>query len=645
MGVVDEIKSRLDIIEVISSYVPSLSKAGRTYKALCPFHNEKTPSFVIFPDTQSWHCFGACGIGGDLFGFVMKQEGLDFRGALELLAAKAGVPLQEKTPDMIEADKARQRLLEMMAATAAYYHHLLLKTPQGSFSRDYLSRRGLGDDVINQFQLGYAPDQWEDLKTHLTAKGYTEKDLLDGGLLVERDDGSSGYDRFRQRLMVPIRDLQGQVIGFGARALSDDQVPKYLNSPQTVLFDKSAVLYGLDMARRAIREAGQVVIVEGYMDVLQAHQQGQANVIAQMGTALTETQLKLLQRLTKKMILALDADTAGSSATLRGINTAREALDEMVAVPTAQGLIRYESRLKVDIRVATLPPGKDPDDILKEDPAAWQQLIDSALPLVDYFIRQTTAELDLETAQGKSQAVQAILPVIREVSDVVQQDHYLRQLASLVKIDERTLRTELQRTPQPRSKSTKQPTDVQPTPPVAADRAARAVQLEEHGLAILVGNPKELQKVNSRLRDNDETPLSADDFLKIENRILFEVIEGWIANDAASLDTLLSLVEVSLEGHLASIMALWHQQPAMPEAYVDKQLADIVVRLRINRLKQQAKELRELQNNAYVAQDKEATKAYMSLMSQVNARLDRLNKTKDALSIMGRRRLEERFST
>jgi DNA primase len=645
MGVVDEIKSRLDIIEVISSYVPSLSKAGRTYKALCPFHNEKTPSFVVFPDTQSWHCFGACGIGGDLFGFVMKQEGLDFRGALELLAAKAGVPLQEKTPDMIEADKARQRLLEMMAATAAYYHHLLLKTPQGSFSRDYLSRRGLGDDVINQFQLGYAPDQWEDLKTHLTAKGYTEKDLLDGGLLVERDDGSSGYDRFRQRLMVPIRDLQGQVIGFGARALSDDQVPKYLNSPQTVLFDKSAVLYGLDMARRAIREAGQVVIVEGYMDVLQAHQQGQANVIAQMGTALTETQLKLLQRLTKKMILALDADTAGSSATLRGINTAREALDEMVAVPTAQGLIRYESRLKVDIRVATLPPGKDPDDILKEDPAAWQQLIDSALPLVDYFIRQTTAELDLETAQGKSQAVQAILPVIREVSDVVQQDHYLRQLASLVKIDERTLRTELQRTPQPRSKSTKQPTDVQPAPPVAADRAARAVQLEEHGLAILVGNPKELQKVNSRLRDNDETPLSADDFLKIENRILFEVIEGWIANDAASLDTLLSLVEVSLEGHLASIMALWHQQPAMPEAYVDKQLADIVVRLRINRLKQQAKELRELQNNAYVAQDKEATKAYMSLMSQVNARLDRLNKTKDALSIMGRRRLEERFST
>jgi DNA primase len=645
MGVVDEIKSRLDIIEVISSYVPSLSKAGRTYKALCPFHNEKTPSFVVFPDTQSWHCFGACGIGGDLFGFVMKQEGLDFRGALELLAAKAGVPLQEKTPDMIEADKTRQRLLEMMAAAAAYYHHLLLKTPQGSFSRDYLSRRGLGDEVINQFQLGYAPDQWEDLKTHLTAKGYTEKDLLDGGLLVERDDGSSGYDRFRQRLMVPIRDLQGQVIGFGARALSDDQVPKYLNSPQTALFDKSAVLYGLDMARRAIREAGQVVIVEGYMDVLQAHQQGQANVIAQMGTALTETQLKLLQRLTKKMILALDADTAGSSATLRGINTAREALDEMVAVPTAQGLIRYESRLKVDIRVATLPPGKDPDDILKEDPAAWQQLIDSALPLVDYFIRQTTAELDLETAQGKSQAVQAILPVIREVSDVVQQDHYLRQLASLVKIDERTLRTELQRTPQPRSKSTKQPTDVQPTPPVAADRAARAVQLEEHGLAILVGNPKELQKVNNRLRDNDETPLSADDFLKIENRILFEVIEGWIANDAASLDTLLSLVEVSLEGHLASIMALWHQQPAMPEAYVDKQLADIVVRLRINRLKQQAKELRELQNNAYVAQDKEATKAYMSLMSQVNARLDRLNKTNDALSIMGRRRLEERFST
>ena len=444
MSVVDEIKARLDIVEVISGYLPSLKKAGRTYKAPCPFHNEKTPSFVVFPETQSWHCFGACGTGGDLFGFVMKQEGLDFRGALEFLAAKAGVSLQEKTPDMIEADKARQRLLEMMAAAAAYFHDLLLKSPQAGFSREYLSGRGLGDRVINQFQLGYALDQWEALKAHLTAKGYTDQDLLNGGLLVERDDGSPGYDRFRHRLMIPIRDGRGQVIGFGARALNDDQVPKYLNSPQTTLFDKSAVLYGLDMARRAMRDAGQVVIVEGYLDVLQAHQQGQANVIAQMGTALTETQLKQLQRHTKKMILALDADTAGSSATLRGINTAREVLDEMVAVPTARGLIRYESRLKVDIRVATLPPGKDPDDILKADLSTWQHLIDSALPLVDYFIRQTAAELDMETAQGKSQAVQVILPVIREVSDAVQQDHYLRQLASLVKIDERTLRTELQ---------------------------------------------------------------------------------------------------------------------------------------------------------------------------------------------------------
>jgi DNA primase len=646
MSVVEEIKGRLDIVDVISSYVPTLKKAGRTYKGLCPFHSEKTPSFVVFPDTQTWHCFGACGIGGDIFSFVMQREGGDFRDALEILAAKAGVSLQEKTPEAIEADKTRQKLLDIVAVAATYFHELLLKSPQASSVRDYLAGRGLETDIIHQFQLGYALDQWEGLKSYLLQKGYAETDMLAAGLLIERDNNLPGYDRFRDRLIIPIRDIRGQVIGFGARALHEQQVPKYLNSPQNALFDKSAILYGLDVARAAIRNEGYVVIVEGYLDVLQAHQQGYANVVAQMGTALTEEQLKSLKRYTDKLILALDADTAGSAATLRGINTAREVLDEVVAVPTAQGLIRYENRLSVDIRIVTLPSGKDPDDVLKEDVSAWQKLLDGALSLVDYYIQQVTAELDLSTAKGKSTAVREIMPILREIGDTIEQDHYLRQLARLVRIDERTLRTELQRTSQSPSRTTTDTVAAQqpmPAQPGQKPSLSQTAQLEEHCLAMLVSHPRGLRNLNQLLQENEEVGLSADDFLKTENRTLFQVIEQWALTELANLDTLLPMVDEHLEGHLASIMTLWHQQPAPVDEYVGKQLAGIVLRLRLERLKQQAKELGEMQKNAYEAQDREATSEYIKLMQQVNSRLSKLNKVKDALSILSRRRLEERF--
>lgn len=646
MSVVEEIKGRLDIVDVISSYVPTLKKAGRTYKGLCPFHSEKTPSFVVFPDTQTWHCFGACGIGGDIFSFVMQREGGDFRDALEILAAKAGVSLQEKTPEAIEADKTRQKLLDIVAVAATYFHELLLKSPQASSVRDYLTGRGLETDIIHQFQLGYALDQWEGLKSYLLQKGYAETDMLAAGLLIERDNNLPGYDRFRDRLIIPIRDIRGQVIGFGARALHEQQVPKYLNSPQNALFDKSAILYGLDVARAAIRNEGYAVIVEGYLDVLQAHQRGYANVVAQMGTALTEEQLKSLKRYTDKLILALDADTAGSAATLRGINTAREVLDEVVAVPTAQGLIRYENRLSVDIRIVTLPSGKDPDDVLKEDVSAWQKLIDGALSLVDYYIQQVTAELDLSTAKGKSTAVREIMPILREIGDTIEQDHYLRQLARLVRIDERTLRTELQRTSQSPSRTTTDTIAAQqpmPAQPGQKPSLSQTAQLEEHCLAMLVSHPRGLRNLNQLLQENEEVGLSTDDFLKTENRTLFQVIEQWALTELANLDTLLPMVDEHLEGHLASIMSLWHQQPAPVDEYVGKQLAGIVLRLRLERLKQQAKELGEMQKNAYEAQDREATSEYIKLMQQVNSRLSKLNKVKDALSILSRRRLEERF--
>ena len=349
MSVVEEIKDRLDIVEVISAYVP-LRKAGNLYKGLCPFHQEKTPSFVVYPDRGTWHCFGACGIGGDVFSFVMKRDNLDFREALEVLAQKAGVELTPPSAARSQQDQTLDRLREINQAAAVWFHHQLRQTPQGQTARDYLAGRGFTDATLDKFLLGYAPDGWNGLLAYLQGKNYEPADLLAAGLVIEREQPEPGrspyFDRFRHRIMTPIRDLHGHVIGFGARALRSEQQPKYLNTPQTPLFEKSSVLYGLDAARRAIRPRGKAIIVEGYMDVLACHQAGEENVVASMGTALTETQIKQLRRYTSTIVLALDADAAGQAATLRGISQAREALDrEWVPVLTPTGLVRHEARL------------------------------------------------------------------------------------------------------------------------------------------------------------------------------------------------------------------------------------------------------------------------------------------------------------
>jgi len=321
MSQIDEIKNRLDIVEVISAYVP-LKKAGRNYKGLCPFHVEKTPSFVVFPDSDGWHCFGACSTGGDIFSFIMKKENLDFGEALRLLADKAGVPLEERRPEQAEKESRLDKLRDLNAVTASFFNHHFVASSQAGAARDYVESRGLNDDTIERFEIGYALDEWDALLGYLKKKGYSEEVILEAGLIIERESGGY-YDRFRNRLVIPIRDRRGRVIGFGARAL-DDSLPKYLNSPQTPLFDKSSVLFGLDKALRAIRSRNEVIIVEGYMDVLTAHQYGIDNVIASMGTALTEKQLRELSRSTSRFILALDSDAAGDQATLRGLHLIRE---------------------------------------------------------------------------------------------------------------------------------------------------------------------------------------------------------------------------------------------------------------------------------------------------------------------------------
>lgn len=653
MGAVDEVKNRIDIVELVSGYVP-LKKAGRNYKGLCPFHAEKTPSFVVFPDTQTWHCFGACGTGGDIFRFIMQREGLDFPEALRELARRAGVQLAPPTPQSEAIDRQREKLLDIHAAAAQYFNHLLRRSKEGGRAREYVAEREINSETIERFQLGYALNTWEGLKSHLMGRGYTEDDLVEAGLLAKKEETGSSYDRFRNRLIIPIRDVQGRVIAFGARALNPNDVPKYLNSPQTPLFDKSSTLFGLDLAKRAIRSQDQAVIAEGYMDVMSAHQHGHANVVAGMGTALTEAQLRLLKRFTKNFVLALDADTAGDAATLRGINLAREALDRRaVPVPTAQGLIRFEGQLDADIRIATLPPGRDPDDILRQTPELWPELIEGALPVVDFYLQVVSTQYDLNTAKGKSAIVREVLPLLREVKDRVERNHYVGQLARLVKIDERLLLAELDgagRAPTARQR---------PTPKVQSAAASPLSQPEhtffgpeEYALAIILGQPEALKTANDELLGLDLAPLSADDFQRTENQLLFQMLSNWISGEpspgsAAEEGEGESLVEYLanqcdplLGSYLDFLRERWEALPATPPETLGRDLVSRILLVRDQHLQREVANLRFLQAEAEESDDEEQRLHYQALVNAAKEQLRLIHHAVDRRSILGRRRAE-----
>lgn len=429
MSVVDDIKAKLDIVAYIHQYAP-LKKAGRYYKACCPFHSEKTPSFTVNPDTQSWRCFGACAEGGDIFSYAMKQHGWDFPEALAELGKMAGVEVRKQTPQQAQQNQRSDHLRGLLKVAAEYYQHQLLSTEAGRATLEYArDKRGFTDETIQTFMIGYAPEGWQHLLNELKELGYTEEQALDAGVAIRNDRGSV-YDRFRHRLMIPIRDERGTVIGFGARALNPDDQPKYLNSPQSEMFDKSRTLFGLDTAKRAIRETETVVIVEGYMDAIQAQQAGFQNVVAQMGTAMTEAQLQLAPlRYARKIVLALDADAAGQNATLRSLEVARHTLEA-----------DYAGRLAVDIRILQIPDAKDPDDLIRETPERWAELIEHAVPVADYLIDVETQQLPPNaTLQEREAVARQVLPMLMaSESDLYRKDN-LQKLALRLRIGERDL--------------------------------------------------------------------------------------------------------------------------------------------------------------------------------------------------------------
>jgi DNA primase len=443
VGVAAEIKNKLNVVDVIGETV-QLKKAGTTFKGLCPFHGEKTPSFTVTPGRDSWKCFG-CGEGGDIFSFVMKRDGLSFPEALKVLAAKAGVELDERTT---REDARKARLRDVLESAIAFYHAVLTGSKTGQAALDYLRGRGFSDETIKKHQLGYAPGGWDTLARQLAAKRQIRaEDLVEVGLAQPRQSARGGvYDRFRERVIFPIRDMNGGPVGLGGRVLAvaadgeRDHGPKYLNSPATPLFDKSRTLYLIDRAKASIRKTNQAVIVEGYTDALMAHQAGFENVVASLGTALTPGQVGLLTRYGKRIALAYDVDAAGEKAGTFGVNSLESIIPQLAAADTGVELD--------EVRVVRLPDGKDPDEVVRDSPDRWREEIRTAQPIVDYLIDHHARANDLKTPGGKARFVDAIVPTLRAIPNPVMRDAYLQAIHRVSGVEERSVLEILHRRPE-----------------------------------------------------------------------------------------------------------------------------------------------------------------------------------------------------
>ncbi len=418
---IQQIKEKLDLVELISEYV-QLNRSGNYFKARCPFHQEKTPSFMVSPDRDRWHCFG-CSEGGDGFTFLQKIEGLDFPEALSALAQRTGVVLKKRSPQDKKQHDALQRVYNCLFDAAQVYQTILRDADGAQEARAYVESRGVTGETQAAFMVGFAPEKWDVLYKTLSKRGYDVSDLLQAGLVIKGDRGY--YDRFRDRIMFPIFDHHGRVAGFTGRMLHNTQKGgKYVNTPQTPVFDKSRLLYGLDRAAQSIRKVGEAIIVEGQMDVIASHQAGIQNTVASSGTALGEAQLKLLKRYATKLKMAFDTDEAGQKAARRGIELA-----------LSLGFEVFVIELKSE-------DGKDPDDCISKSVDVWKQRVDEAIPFVAWAINMAVANFDISSARGKKLASDDVMGLIVTLPSAIEQDHWMRSLSSRLSIDLDVLRSE-----------------------------------------------------------------------------------------------------------------------------------------------------------------------------------------------------------
>jgi DNA primase len=422
---IDEIKNKLDIVGVIGSYI-KLQKAGANYRALCPFHSEKKPSFFVSPARQIWHCFG-CGRGGSIFNFIMEIEGVEFGDALRILAQKAGVELKKQDPKL---KTERKQIYDISELACRFFEKQLSASAAGQKAKNYLLGRGISEESIKKWRIGYSPDKWRGLLDFLISKGFKKEEVEKSGLAIKNQDGKF-YDRFRGRIMFPIFDLNSQVVGFGGRVFSSAKRPdgtdeaKYINTPSTFLYDKSRILYGLDKAKMAIRKKDTCILVEGYTDVIMASQLGYENVVATSGTALTQYQLQILKRYSENLLIAYDMDIAGDTATKRGISLAQ-----------LQGF---------NIKIITFPDETDPADIIAKDPKEWEKRVSGAKSILEFYFETTFSKFNKETPEGKKEISKIILPVIKRIPNKIEQSYWIQELARRLEIKEEFVNEELKK--------------------------------------------------------------------------------------------------------------------------------------------------------------------------------------------------------
>lgn len=540
---VEDIKQRVDVVDLINEYVP-LKAAGSSWKAKCPFHNEKSPSFMVSRDRGTWHCFG-CGRGGDIFSFVEEMEGMDFPETLRLLAKRAGVQLKDFDP---KAQSQKTGLLDVVRWVNRYYQEVLRKTSKAKIARDYLHQRGVTAETIDDFGLGFAPNGWDTTYQALRKKGFSDDDIFQAGLTIKKDRGAGYYDRFRGRIMFPISDVHGTVVGFSGRildALVDPKGPppgKYINSPQTLVYNKSAILYTLDKAKQAIKQADRAVVVEGQMDCLSSHQAGVANVVASSGTALTADQVSLLKRFSANIVLSFDRDAAGAQAALRGVDQALQA--------------------QMNVFVTRLPAGKDPDELIRHDVAAWSGAIAQAQPYLEYMFDEAMMNRDLSQVQDKKAVAKFLLPILSKVGDPVEQSHYLQRLADLVQVDLAALKKSL-----PSERRARTPAKVKQPSAQESIIVDRFRAISERFLASLIRQPQLVGLVEPRFKPEY---LVADDL-----RRLYKTLVIWYSQHhfsaPADLGHLASSLDPDQQDHLTVLTLLGDKELADQSAAIVEQ--------------------------------------------------------------------------
>ena len=536
MESIDLIKQRLDIIDVASDYL-KLTKAGSNHKALCPFHTEKTPSFIINPERQTWHCFGACGVGGDVIELVIKIEKINFSEALKILAQRAGVQLNNNSgPDK------NSRLYEINFEACEFYK-AQLELPEGKKAKEYIDKRGINDEASETFEFGFSPYTNSNLVSKLTAIGFKEIEIIQSGLAIKRENNQV-RDFFYGRLMIPIKNSNGRVIGFGARVL-DDSNPKYINTPSTPIFDKKSVLFWLSVASKAIREDNSVVVVEGYLDVITAHQFGFKNVVASMGTALTANQVGSLKSRTNNFVLAMDSDSAGREAVLRSLRNTYRVFERQLG-----------QKSEVNLSVVMMPGGKDPDTQIRNNLSEWKKNIANPVPFVQFVIDSIIEKYDINSSSGKGQVVGEIAPLITNMVNPFEQDHYIDLLAGKLTVKREIVESALAksmtgsaRKRQALKKNTNQNKDKS----LYSEITPKENWIEDYTMSALL---KMQDKSNSDM-------INSEYFRRTENR---EIYSLW--QNLSETDELGDIISDQLEAHYRYLLSI---QENIPDFGVNKE--------------------------------------------------------------------------